>query len=80
MFAGLGFLSFAWFLVRVLPKPSRAAYPCQRAAAPLASSFVMWLVAAVASVRGWRLAKLALQRSRFGVAAACAAEGCWRAA
>lgn len=39
----LGFLSLIWFLVRVIPKPSRAAYPCQRAAAPIASSFVLWL-------------------------------------
>lgn len=27
----------------ILPKPSRAAYPCQRAAFPVASSFVLWL-------------------------------------
>jgi uncharacterized protein (DUF362 family) len=30
--------------VRVIPKPSRASYPCQRAAAPLASGFVIWFV------------------------------------
>ena len=39
----LGLASLAWFLVRVLPKPSRAAYPCQQAAFPLASGFVVWL-------------------------------------
>lgn len=39
----IGIASFIWFLARVLPKPSRAAYPCQRVAAPLAASFVMWL-------------------------------------
>ena len=33
----------AWFLIRVLPKPSRAAYPCQRATFPIASAFVVWL-------------------------------------
>lgn len=32
-----------WFLVRVIPKPSRASYPCQRAAFPAASAFVLWL-------------------------------------
>jgi len=37
----VGFAALAWFLVRVLPKPSRASYPCQRAAFPLASSFVI---------------------------------------
>lgn len=40
----LGFLALVWFLVRVIPKPSAAAYPCQRAAFPLASAFVLWIV------------------------------------
>lgn len=39
-----GLASLIWFLVRVIPKPSRASYPCQRAAAPLASGFVIWFV------------------------------------
>jgi len=39
---GLG--ATLWFLIRVIPKPSRAAYPCQRAAFPIASSFVLWLI------------------------------------
>jgi len=55
--AGLG--SLIWFLVRVIPKPSRAAYPCQRAAAPFASAFVVWLLA----ILGARWA--ALQRREF---------------
>jgi hypothetical protein len=38
-----GLTSLVWFLIRVIPKPSRATYPCQRAAAPMASSFVIWL-------------------------------------
>ncbi len=36
----IGLLALIWFLVRVIPKPSRAAYPCQQIAAPLAISFV----------------------------------------
>lgn len=54
----LGLASLAWFLVRVIPKPSRAAYPCMRAAAPLASGFVLWLLSlggAGASIRQARL-------------------------
>ena len=39
-----GILSVLWFLIRVIPKPSRAVYPCQRAAFPIASAFVLWLV------------------------------------
>ena len=40
----LGFSALVWFLIRVIPKPSRATYPCQRAAFPLASTFVTWLI------------------------------------
>jgi hypothetical protein len=53
-FSALGFLSLLWFLVRVIPKPSRAAYPCQRAAFPLASSFVVWVAALLGSTFAWR--------------------------
>ena len=45
-----GLLSLAWFLIRVIPKPSRAMYPCQRVAMPLASGFVAWLVGLVGSL------------------------------
>lgn len=40
----MGFTATIWFLIRVIPKPSRASYPCQQAAFPLASGFVIWLV------------------------------------
>ncbi|MFN2169155.1 MAG: DUF362 domain-containing protein, partial [Anaerolineae bacterium] len=53
-FSALGFCSLVWFLVRVIPKPSRAAYPCQRAAFPLASSFIVWITALVGSALAWR--------------------------
>lgn len=39
----IGFLALCWFLIRVIPKPSRINYPCQRAAFPLASGFLAWL-------------------------------------
>jgi hypothetical protein len=39
----IGLASLIWFVIRVAPKPSRAAYPCMRAAAPLASGFLVWL-------------------------------------
>jgi uncharacterized protein (DUF362 family) len=48
--AAAGFASLLWFLARVIPKPSRAAYPCQRAAAPLAGGFILW-VAGLAGLR-----------------------------
>ena len=54
----MGLLSLVWFLVRVIPKPSRAAYPCQRAAFPLASSFVVWLASVLGSAFAWRKAQI----------------------
>jgi len=39
----VGLVSLIWFLLRVIPKPSRATYPCQRVAFPLASTFVIWM-------------------------------------
>ncbi len=50
----VGFGALVWFLIRVIPKPSRASYPCQRAAFPLASSFVIWIVGAVSSFYGFK--------------------------
>jgi uncharacterized protein (DUF362 family) len=40
----VGLAATAWFLIRVIPKPARAGYPCQRAAFPLASGFAFWLL------------------------------------
>lgn len=39
----IAFGAFIWFAIRVIPKPSRFRYPCQRAAFPLAMGFVVWL-------------------------------------
>lgn len=66
-----GLLSLAWFLARVLPKPSRAAYPCQRAAAPLAGGFLIWLASTVASALGWRRAKHLWKQWGWGLAGVC---------
>lgn len=45
MFILMGIISTIWFIIRVIPKPSRASYPCMRLAAPLMSGFVMYLLA-----------------------------------
>jgi hypothetical protein len=51
----VGGLSLLWYLLRVVPKPSRAAYPCQRAAVPMAASFLAWIAALVTwrTAAGW---------------------------
>ncbi|HNW56177.1 MAG TPA: DUF362 domain-containing protein [Bacteroidales bacterium] len=40
----MGIVSTAWFLIRVVPKPSRATYPCVQAAAPIMSGFILYLL------------------------------------
>lgn len=44
IFFATGITAILWFLIRVIPKPSRAVYPCQRAAFPLASSMIAYLL------------------------------------
>ena len=67
LFPVIGVLSLIWFLIRVLPKPSRAAYPCQRAAAPLASSFVLWLLSMGGCTAAFRHAKQKMLKARFAI-------------
>jgi uncharacterized protein (DUF362 family) len=80
-FALGGLLALIWFLVRVVPKPSRAAYPCQRVAFPMASSFVLWLAGALGSAIAFRHARRHLVGARYAVAFLCVAAGvvaaCW---
>ena len=65
-----GLLALLWFLLRVIPKPSRATYPCQRATFPIASGFVIWLAGALGSVAAFRRARRCLVRSRYVLCAA----------
>ena len=44
LFFIIGIVSTIWFLIRVIPKPSRASYPCVRTAAPLMSGFIVYLL------------------------------------
>ena len=69
----LGLLSMMWFLVRVIPKPSRATYPCQRAALPMASSSLVWLIGAIASVAAVRKVRYSFVRSRYLIGVICIA-------
>jgi uncharacterized protein (DUF362 family) len=73
LFLSLGAL--AWFLIRVIPKPSRAAYPCMRAAAPLASTFALWLLGACTSCMFLRKARVCAARSRPFLGAICLVAG-----
>jgi hypothetical protein len=66
-----GLLALIWFLVRVIPKPSRALYPCQRLAMPLASGFVAWLIGLLGALVAFRRAKLLFKHSYVKLALLC---------
>jgi hypothetical protein len=71
LFPITGLLALIWFLIRVIPKPSRATYPCQRVAFPLASGFVVWLLSLVGSAAAYRKAKRSFAQARYVLAAIC---------
>ncbi|MBI9070207.1 MAG: DUF362 domain-containing protein [Melioribacteraceae bacterium] len=60
---GLGAL--IWFLIRVIPKPTRASYPCMKVAAPMASSFVLWLIGLTGSLLFFRKMQTAFKKSSY---------------
>jgi hypothetical protein len=65
MFFLLGIISTVWFLVRVIPKPSRAGYPCMRVAAPFMSGFVMYLITVGGLTALFHKTKNGLYKVRF---------------
>jgi hypothetical protein len=65
LFFIMGIISTVWFLVRVIPKPSRAGYPCMQVAAPLMSGFVMYLLSLGGITLAFRKAKKNLIMSRY---------------
>ncbi|MBN2215276.1 MAG: DUF362 domain-containing protein [Bacteroidales bacterium] len=65
----IGLASVIWVLIRVVPKPSRAAYPCQKVAQPLAAGFIAWLLGLAGSTLVMRRARRLFQRKRYVVGA-----------
>ena len=65
MFPITGIIALVWFLIRVIPKPSRAAYPCMRVAYPIASTFVLYLAGLAASAFALVRMKFYRKKSRY---------------
>jgi hypothetical protein len=65
LFPIIGFGALIWFLIRVIPKPNRATYPCMRVAYPVASGFVIYLVGIFSSLLFFKKAKQYLYESRY---------------
>ena len=69
LFVLMGIISTIWFLFRVIPKPSRATYPCMQVAAPLMSGFVIYLLSIGGITFAFRKIRQNLSQHRYWVAA-----------
>jgi hypothetical protein len=65
LFFLMGILSTLWFLIRVIPKPSRATYPCMKVAAPFMSGFVVYLLSLGGITVALRKAKQNIYKARY---------------
>ncbi len=68
-FVIMGIGSTLWFLFRVIPKPQRATYPCMKVAAPIMSSFVIYLLSLSGIVLAFRQSKRKFIQARYLAAA-----------
>ncbi|MFY9152681.1 MAG: two-component regulator propeller domain-containing protein [Prolixibacteraceae bacterium] len=65
LFLLMGIISTIWFLIRVIPKPSRAGYPCIQVAAPFMSGFVIYLLSLGGLTIGLRKARQNILNARY---------------
>jgi len=68
VFPLVGLFSLLWFLIRVIPKPSRMGYPCMKVAMPLASAFLAYIGGIAASIFAFRKAKNTFRQHRYLIA------------
>ena len=71
LWIAIGLASVIWVLIRVVPKPSRATYPCQKVAQPIAAGFIVWLLGLVGSSLFINRARSMFQKRRYVVGAIC---------
>jgi hypothetical protein len=63
----LGIGATLWFLLRVIPKPSRARYPCMQVAAPIMSSFIIYLLGLSATAFSFKKFRQSVLASRYAI-------------
>lgn len=69
VFIGLGLSATLWFLIRVVPKPTRANYPCMQAASPFMSAFVIYLLSLWGGFKAFNKSKRLFSQKRLVPAA-----------
>jgi hypothetical protein len=65
LFLVTGLAALIWVLIRVLPKPSRAQYPCMQVAAPLAGGFIAYIAGLVVTLFSFKKAGQYLRKSHY---------------
>jgi hypothetical protein len=58
-------LATMWVLIRVVPKPSRATYPCMITLSPIVTGFVIWLLSVTGSLVAFRKAKQLIIKNKY---------------
>ena len=71
LFSIAGLLALIWYLVRVVPKPSRAAYPCQRVAAPIAFGGIVYWLSLLGLVPAYRSTRIFIRQDRYSLVGVC---------
>jgi len=61
----LGIISTIWFLIRVIPKPSRASYPCMQVASPIMANFVLYILSITGSFAAYKWFKHHLAKTKY---------------
>ncbi len=67
LFPLMGLAALIWFLIRVIPKPSRASYPCIRASMPLAASFVLYVISLTSTMYVFKKARKFLLKAKYAL-------------
>jgi hypothetical protein len=65
LFPFIGLAALIWFLIRVIPKPSRVNYPCVRASMPLAASFVLYVMSLTSTMVVFKKARKFLWEAKY---------------
>ena len=71
LFPIIGLTALIWYLVRVIPKPSRAEYPCQQVGAPIAFGSAAYFLSFFGLASTLHNARKFLYQHRYAAAAVC---------
>lgn len=65
VFILISLMATIWFLIRVIPKPTRATYPCMQVVAPIMSGFVIWILSLTGATLAFKKARFKLLEARY---------------